>query len=156
MRTDWLFPTTVLLAASLTGCATSSPDQTVMSTQGATVVRAAQVTNVRDVTLRGGRPSGLGSFVGAILGGVAGSKIGSGTGSTAAGIGGAVAGSMAGQRVEESRIGRKTTELTLRFENGDIQTYQVDPDDSYRVGDMVDVTTNRGVTRVSRLAAQPQ
>lgn len=149
MRTNLLIPSMALAASLLASCA-SAPSEPVVSTQGSTLVRMAQVTNVRDVTVRGGRPSGIGSFVGAILGGVAGSKVGSGTGSTAAGIGGALAGGMAGQHLEESGTGSSTTELTVRFENGDIRTYQIDPSEHFRIGDTVKVTTANGVTRVIR------
>jgi outer membrane lipoprotein SlyB len=139
MHANLLFPTTILSIA-----------QPTMSTQGSTLVQTAQVTDVRDITIRGGRPSGLGSFLGAILGGVAGSKVGSGSGSTAASIGGALAGGMAGQHVEQSGISRSATELTLRFENGEMRTYQVEADGGYRIGYTVKVITNAGVSRVTR------
>lgn len=150
MRLDLLFPATILSIVMLAGCASSPPAQQVMSTQGATLVQTGQVTNVRDITVRGGRPSGLGSFLGAILGGVAGSKVGSGTGSTVASVGGAVAGSMAGQRVEQSGQSRSSVELTIRLDNGEERTYQVDPNESYRTGDMVKIVTSGGVARVTR------
>ncbi|MGH8809506.1 MAG: glycine zipper 2TM domain-containing protein [Noviherbaspirillum sp.] len=104
---------------------------------------------MRDVTVRDGRSSGLGSFVGAILGGVAGSKIGSGHGSTAATVGGALAGGMAGQHVEQSRSGSSTTELSVRFDNGDVRTYQIEPGESFRIGDTVRVITSGGMTRIT-------
>jgi hypothetical protein len=91
----------------LGGCA-SNPPEPLMSTRGSTIVQTGRVTDVRDVAVRGGRASGVGSFIGTIVGGVAGSKIGSGTGSTVAGIGGAVAGGMAGQRQRSDRTHRAT------------------------------------------------
>lgn len=139
----------ILLAATLVAGCASRPAQPVMSTQGSTVVQSATVTNVRDVTVRGGRPSGLGAFAGAVLGGIAGSRIGSGHGSTAAGIGGSVAGGMAGQHIEESGKSSSTTEVTVRFDNGETRTYHVEPGAGYRVGDTVKVTTSGGVSRIS-------
>ena len=139
----------VLIMALLTGCASTPPDP-LMSTQGSTIVQTGRVTDVRDITVRGGRPSGVGSFIGTILGGVAGSKIGSGTGSTAAGIGGAVAGGMAGQRVEEAGKSSSSTELTVQLDGGENRTYRVTPDQPYRIGDMVRVTTVNGVSTVTR------
>ncbi|RJF97766.1 glycine zipper 2TM domain-containing protein [Noviherbaspirillum saxi] len=137
-------------AALLPGCASSPPPpSTISSTQGTFLVQTAQVTNVKDVVLRDGRSTGLGSFVGSILGGVAGSKIGSGTGSAVAGIGGAVAGGMAGQHAEQSGSGRSTTEVTVRLDNGELRTFAVEPGESFRVGEMVKVTTNNGLVRLS-------
>lgn len=151
MRVNLLYPPALLSLALLAGCASSPPEQPVMSTQGTTLVQTGQVINVRDVAIRGGRPTGIGSFLGAILGGVAGSKVGSGTGSAVAGVGGAVAGGMAGQHVEESGISQKSTELTVKFDNGETRTYQVEPGKGYRTGDMVTVTTRGGVSQVTPL-----
>ena len=113
-------------------------------------MQTGRVTHVRDVTVRGGHPSGVGSFIGTILGGVAGSKIGSGSGSTAAGIGGAVAGGMAGQRMEEAGKVNTSTELTVQLDGGENRTYRVDAGDTFRVGDMVRITTVNGVSKVAR------
>lgn len=151
MRTNLLFPLALLSFALMAGCASSPPAQPIMSTQGTTLVQTGQVTNVRDIAIRGGHSTGIGSFLGAILGGVAGSKIGSGTGSAVAGVGGAIAGGMAGQRVEESGISQKSTELTVRFEDGEMRTYRVEPEKGYRIGDMVTVTTRAGVSQVTPL-----
>lgn len=148
MRAAVPVPAILLAAALSAGCA-SRPAQPVMSTQGSTVVQTATVTNVRDVTVRGGRPSGLGAFAGALLGGVAGGRIGSGHGSTAAGIGGAIAGGMAGQHIEESGKSHSATEVTVRFDNGETRTYRVESNASYRVGDTVNVTTSGGISRIS-------
>ena len=113
-------------------------------------MQTGRVTNVRDITVHGGHPSGVGSFVGAVLGGVAGSRIGSGHGSTAASIGGALAGSVAGQRVEESGKSSSSTELTVQLETGEVRNYRVDPGEAFRVGDVVRVTTVNGISRVTR------
>lgn len=133
----------------LAGCA-ANPPHPVMSTQGSTIVQTGRVTNIRDVTVRGGRPSGVGSFIGTIVGGVAGSKIGSGTGSTAAGIGGALAGGMAGQRVEEAGKSSSSTELTVQLDSGESRIYRVDAGEPHRVGDMVRITTVNGVSTLGR------
>lgn len=141
----------VLSIAILAGCASQPPVQSpTSSTQGATLVEVGNVTQLRDVAVYGKRPSGIGSFVGAVLGGVAGSRIGSGQGSTVAGVGGAVAGSMAGQKVEQSGQEKSMTEVSVRFDNGDTRTYQIEPDASLRVGDAVKVVTSGGVTRITR------
>lgn len=112
-------------------------------------MQTGQVINVRDVTVRGGRPSGIGAFAGAVLGSVAGSTIGSGHGSTVASIGGALAGGMAGQHVEESAAKDSRTEVTVRLDSGEVRTITVEPGTSFRIGDTVKVTTSAGVTRVT-------
>jgi outer membrane lipoprotein SlyB len=144
-----------LLAIALAGCAVQqSPQQTAQpansSTQGTTLVQTGEVTNVRDLTVSGGRTSGAGSFVGGVLGAIAGSNVGGGYGRTAAAIGGTVAGGAAGQQIERSGATSKVTEVTVRFPNGDVRTYNVDPKETFRIGDTVKVTTSQGITRVTR------
>lgn len=140
----------LLTGIALAGCASPPPAPSmVSSTQGSFLVQNAQVTEVKDVVLRDGHNSGIGSFVGSILGGIAGSRIGSGTGSTIAGIGGAVAGGMAGQHAEQSGSGRSSTEVTVRLDNGELRTFAVAPNESFRVGETVKVTTNNGQVRLT-------
>ncbi len=121
-----------------------------MTTQGSTLVQTGRVMNVRDITMRGGRPSGVGSFIGTIVGGIAGSKIGSGNGSTAASIGGAVAGGLAGHQVEEAGKSSSSTELTVQLDSGESRVFRVEPEEPFRVGDAVRITTVNGVSKVSR------
>ena len=145
---SWAAMVAALTLASCTS-APSSPPVT-SSTQGVTVVQTGQVTDVKDITRHDGRSTGLGSFIGSILGGIAGSNIGGGTGSAVAGIGGAVAGGLAGQHAEQSNSSRNSTELTVRFDSGEARTYAVAPEDNFRVGETVRVSTNNGVVRVTR------
>lgn len=151
MRTGLPVPFLLLAVALLSACAAQPPGRSLaMSTQGTTLVRVATVTDVRDVSVYGGRSSGgVASLVGAVLGGIAGSQIGSGTGSTIAGIGGSVAGSMAGQRMAQTGVVRKATELAVRFENGEVRTFQVEPGETFQAGDTVRVITQQGMTRIT-------
>lgn len=148
MPTSTRISISLLVIALLSGCA-SPPSQPVNSTQGTTLVETGQVVNVRDVTVRGGRSSGIGAFAGAVLGSVAASTIGSGHGSTVASIGGALAGGMAGQHVEESAASDSKTEVSVRLDSGEIRTFNVDPGTSFRIGDTVKVTTSAGMTRIT-------
>jgi outer membrane lipoprotein SlyB len=144
--------TAVIFASGilLIGCASPpAAEPMISSTQGSTVVRRAQVTDVRDVVMQGNRSSGLGSIAGAVLGGVAGSMIGGGNGSTVAGIGGAAAGGMAGQRAEQASGTTRTTEVTVRFDNGDVRSYRIEPGETFRIGDMVTVSTGHAGTRIT-------
>lgn len=146
----------VLACVALLGACASRPAPVTSSTQGTTLVQTGQVTEVRDVMRHGGRGSGIGSFLGAILGGVAGSNVGSGTGSTVASIGGAVAGSMAGQRMEESSMTAASTAVTVRLDNGEVRSFQLESGENYRVGDIVRVTTTGGISRLSPAAPPVQ
>lgn len=148
MRTVSLGAVTLLAIA---GCATQqAPQPLVSSTQGSTLVQTGQVTNVRDVTVSGGHSSGVGALVGGVLGGLAGSTIGGGYGSTAAAVGGTVAGGVAGQKLARAGATTKTTELTVRLSSGEERTYNVDPGESFRIGDTVKITTREGHTRITR------
>ncbi|HYD60677.1 MAG TPA: glycine zipper 2TM domain-containing protein [Noviherbaspirillum sp.] len=138
-----------LTAPLLIGCASNPPDP-LMTTQGSTLVQTGRVTNVRDVTVRGGRPSGVGSFISTIVGGIAGSKIGSGNGSTVASIGGAVAGGLAGHHAEEAGKSNASTELTVQLDSGENRVFTIEPEEVFRVGDAVRITTVNGVSKVAR------
>jgi outer membrane lipoprotein SlyB len=143
-------PVAITMTALLIGCAMEQPPQsTVSSTQGSTVVQSAQVTNVRDITIRGGPSSGIGAIVGTVLGSVAGNTPGGSNGRAAATVGGTVAGDMAGQQVEQSGVSKNITTLTVRFENGDTRTYDIEPGESFRIGDIVKITTSKGITRIT-------
>lgn len=137
-----------MIGCIVAGCAT--PQGTASSTLGTTLVQVGEVTNIRDITLAGGRTSGVGSFLGSLVGAIAGSQVGNGYGRTAAAIGGTVAGGVAGQKVESAGNTSKVTELSVRFTDGAVRTYNVDPGESFRVGDKVKVVTSQGTTRVTR------
>lgn len=130
------------LCVILAACSTQPPAPSpIASTQGAMLIRTAQIMNLRDVTTAGGRSPGIGTLIGGVLGGLAGNSIGSGYGRAIATAGGGVAGSMAGHRVEQAGSVTKRTEVTVRFADGEVQTYNVRPDEPFRIGDTVKVIT---------------
>jgi outer membrane lipoprotein SlyB len=137
----------VFLCAALAACASYEP---LMSTDGGTLVRTGQVVDVRDVTVSDNRTSGVGSFVGTILGAVAGSTVGGGNGRSLATAGGAVVGNVAGNRMEAAAATRNRTALTVRFENGDTRSYDLDPDPTLRIGQQVQVVTHLGRTTITK------
>jgi outer membrane lipoprotein SlyB len=143
-----------LTATMMTGCLSQpemQPDSSlapVSSTEGVTLVRSGIVTDVRDVTLRGGKSSAAGSLVGSMLGGFAGSAIGGGHGRTLATIAGAAAGGMAGQYAGKPRE-KSATKLTVRHENGDVNIYDAEPGATFRVGDAVKIITQRGNVKIT-------
>ena len=139
-------------AVALVACSSPPPrqGQILASTQGSKLVRGARVTDVRDISMHQGGSAALGGIVGTVLGGLAGSSIGGGNGSAVAGIGGAIAGGAAGQKLERSAVGTShASELTVQFDNGDVGTYQVDPGQSFRIGERVVVTSSAGRTTIT-------
>lgn len=146
-----VMPVLFFVAALSAGC-TSLADsrQESSSTQGTTLVQTGVVTDVRDIALRGGRHPAVGATVGALLGGIAGSNIGSGLGRTAATVAGATAGGIAGQHVGEADRGTSVTRVSVRFENGDVRSYDLDSGESFRVGEIVKVVTNGGKVNITR------
>lgn len=138
-------------AAALTSCALQS-DSTSMptsSTEGTTLVQSGYVTDVRDIIVHGDQRSVGGAAIGALLGGIAGSNIGGGLGRTAATVGGATVGGLVGQHVGKSNGGTPVSRLTVRFENGDVRSYDIEPDETFRVGEQVKIITNAGKVRVT-------
>ena len=108
------------------------------------------MTDVRNITVRSGQNSAAGSVVGSVVGGFVGSTVGSGHGRTVATIVGATAGGMAGQHAGMSHSGTSVTRLSVRFENGDVHTYDIDPDEAFLVGDPVKIIAHGGKVRVTR------
>lgn len=130
--------------AAFAGCA-SQPTETavpVSSTQGTTLVRIGYVTDVRDIAVYEDRLSSFGSLVGALVGGIAGNSIGSGYGQTIATVAGAAAGGIAGQHIVKANSSKSLTALTVRFDNGDVHTYDIESSEVFRVGDQVKIITN--------------
>jgi outer membrane lipoprotein SlyB len=136
-----LFP--ALTAAILTGCAATPPSlPPASSTTGTTLVQTAVVTDVRDLSVNAGQYAVPGSLIGGVLGGLAGNALGGGNGRALTTLGGALAGGVAGQRVGQAGSNRAVTRLTVRFDNGDLFTYDVEPGERFQVGDRVRVTSH--------------
>lgn len=67
--------------------------------------------------------SGGGAVLGGVIGGVLGNQVGHGKGKTAATVLGALGGAMAGNQIEKSQRSRNTYEITVRFDDGLIRTF---------------------------------
>lgn len=142
-------PLPLLCVTLLAGCAVPPSQTAVLSTQGSTLVQTGYVTEVRSVTLDQDQAPGVGAVVGAVLGGLVGNNIGGGDGRTLATVGGAVAGGVAGHQIEKSRNAKTVTALSVRFQNGEVRTYQVEPGEAFRIGDRVKLSSNNGQTRIT-------
>ncbi len=105
----------------------------------------ATVTNVEMV--RSGGSSGVaGAAVGGVAGGVLGNQVGSGRGRTAATVVGAIGGALIGNAVERnSAVGQGTGvyRVTVRMENGAMQSFDYQQEPNVRPGDRVRVDGNQ-------------
>jgi outer membrane lipoprotein SlyB len=97
------------------------------------------VESVREVTQKG-EGTGLGAVAGGVVGGVLGHQVGAGRGKDLATVAGAVGGAVAGHQIEKYQ--RKTTryEITVRMDDGTVQTINAESQPSWRGGDRVKVT----------------
>lgn len=140
------------MSLALGGCASHGPAAPTSSAASRSVgmVQSGQVTDVRDVVVDGGQASGVGGFLGSIAGAILGSQIGSGWGSTAASIGGSIAGGAAGNAVERNGNQRRSTQLTVRLDNGEHRQLAVGPGQNFQVGEQVRIVTENGVSHVVR------
>lgn len=145
----------LLLAAVLAGCATSSPDVVRRDeAQRQSVVYDAVVLSVRDVRIDGSQ-SGVGAITGAVVGGIAGSTVGGGRGSDVAAALGAIAGAAVANTIERSSTGEAGEELLLQFSNGERRTIvQGKGQDALRPGDAVVVIQTGQRFRVVRAPAR--
>jgi outer membrane lipoprotein SlyB len=146
-----IIPVFFLVAALSAGCTSmADPNPMISSTEGTTLVQIGVVTDIRDIAVRGGTQSGVGATVGALLGGIAGSSIGSGFGRSAATVAGATAGGIAGQQIAGSNSGTSVTRMSVQLENGAVRTYDLEPGESFRVGETVKVISNAGKISITR------
>ena len=149
-----------LVAASLTACATHSPDVIhPYEAQRMSSLSDATVLSVRPVTIDGVQ-SGLGAGVGAMAGGVAAANAASYHNSWAAGLLGAVLGGVIGNAVERGATQQNGVELLLQMRNGERRSIvQANGNEGWMVGEPVVLVTTGGRTRVTRapqVAPQPQ
>jgi outer membrane lipoprotein SlyB len=148
-----------LLVASLTACATHSPDVIQpYEAQRMAYLSDATVLSVRPVTIDGYQ-SGIGASVGAIAGGVAAANAASYYNSGWAGLVGAVFGGLLGNAVERSATMQNGVELLLQMRNGERRSIvQANGNEAWIIGEPVVLVTTGGRTRVTRapqVAPQP-
>lgn len=86
---------------------------------------------------------GVGTIAGAVVGGVLGNQIGSGTGRTAATVAGVAGGAMAGRALERGGQQDQVYRITLRMDDGTVQSLVQEASPSLRPGDRIRI--NNGV-----------
>jgi outer membrane lipoprotein SlyB len=148
----------VLVAMSLTACATHSPDVIhPYEAQRMSHLSDATILSVRPVTIDGYQ-TGAGASIGAIAGGVAAANAASYHNSGWAGFVGAIAGGLLGNAVERSATTQNAVELLLQMRNGERRSIvQATGSEAWMVGEPVVLVTTGGRTRVTRAPqAAPQ
>ena len=84
-------------------------------------------------------PIGAGAIAGAVVGGILGNQVGGGSGKTAATVLGAAGGAYAGHELEKRNQAQQSNvyQLTVRLNNGSLQTLTQSTSNDIRVGDRV-------------------
>ena len=142
---------TLVLAAALAACSTTSPDVIQRGdAQRLSQVQDATVLNVRDVVVEGSQ-SGAGAATGGVLGGIAGSSRSSGRESVAIGLVGAVAGALAGNAIERATTRESAVEVLVQLPSGERRAIvQAKGTENFVPGERVVLVTTGGKTRVVR------
>ncbi|MBV6750372.1 MULTISPECIES: glycine zipper 2TM domain-containing protein [Pseudomonas] len=113
-------------------------------------IRMGTIESLRPVKIEGSN-SPIGAGAGAIVGGVGGSAIGGGRGSIVTAVIGAVAGGVLGNMAEKGLTSAQGVEITVREDDGSMRAYvqEVQPNEIFRVGERVRISTVGGTSRVS-------
>jgi outer membrane lipoprotein SlyB len=142
---------TILIAATLAACTTSSPDVIRREdAQRLSTVQDAVVLSVRPVTVDGNQ-SGIGGAAGALVGGVAGSSVGGRRESAIVGVLGAVAGAVVGNAVERAGTKEDAYEILVQLRNGERRSIvQAKGKEALEAGDAVILINTGGKVRVTK------
>ncbi len=137
----------------LSGCSTTQgPVFTAAQAQKEQQLQYGVIQELRVVTIKDDRTSGIGGFGGAALGGILGSEASSGrVSSSITGVVGAIAGAVAGQQIEKSVAGTKPgLQITVKIQTGEslVIVQAKDENANFRVGDRVRVLRGSGSTQV--------
>ncbi len=140
------------VALALGGCQSSLTGDTYSRDEARQVqtVRMGTIESLRPVKIEGTKTP-IGAGAGAVVGGIGGSTIGSGRGSAVAAVIGAVAGGLLGAAAEEGVTRTQGVEITVRVDDGSMRAYvqEVQPNEVFRVGERVRITTVNGTSRVA-------
>ena len=90
----------------------------------------------------------LGTVAGAVVGGVLGNQVGGGTGRTAATVAGAAGGALAGRQLEKGQQTDQVYRVSVRMDNGAVQTLTQETTGGLQVGERVRVANGQIVERV--------
>lgn len=113
-------------------------------------VYKGRVTSVRLVKIQGN--SQAGTVIGGIAGALLGKEIGSGsTANTIGGVAGAGLGAVAGSRIQQAQGTKQGVEITVKLDTGRriSAVQEVNPRETFNVGDRVRVLSNGSKTRIT-------
>jgi outer membrane lipoprotein SlyB len=150
MRQFFSLSLSVLLALTLGGCASSSPDVIQRGdAQRLSLVEDGVVLTTRVVVVDGSQ-SGIGAAVGGITGAVAGAtRGGSSAESNVIGVLVGVAGAVAGNAIERAATREDATELVIQLKGGERRAVvQAKGGEVFAAGDAVILITTGGKVRV--------
>lgn len=141
----------VAIAATLSACATSSPDVVSRNeAQRLAQIQDATVLSVRPVVIDGSQ-SGAGAVTGGVVGGIAGASVGGHREAVAVGVLAAVAGAVVGNAVERAGTREEALEILVQLRNGERRSIvQAKGNETLVPGEPVILVTNSGKTRVMR------
>lgn len=150
-----------IVVLSLTACGTTTPNYPTTTspqatypasgTSGPNVMAGYGVVQGIDLVPRESAAAGIGvgTVAGAVVGGALGSQVGSGRGRTAATVAGAAGGALAGRAMEGSAQPQgHVYRLTLRMDDGTVQSLVQESQPSLRIGDRIRIGSNGVVERL--------
>lgn len=114
----------------------AAPAPVAKSASTAACVDCGKVLGV-EIVERKGEGSALGMVGGGVAGALLGNQFGKGTGKTLATVAGAAGGAYAGKKVEEHVKTAKVWVVKVRFDSGDVQSYEFEQDPGMAAGDPV-------------------
>jgi len=146
MKTHSLLLASLFAVGILAGCATPDQRQTSTDTGYSSNYVAYGVVESIQQSSSGIANSGIGAgtIIGGVVGGVVGSQVGGGTGKTIATVAGVAGGALIGHEVDKNRqTNNLTYTVSVRLNNGDLQTIHLDGISDLRVGDRVRIENNQ-------------
>ena len=147
----------VAVAATLSACATSSPDVVSRNeAQRLSQIQDATVLSVRPVVIDGSQ-SGAGAVTGGVVGGIAGASVGGHREAVAVGVLAAVAGAVVGNAIERAGTREEALEILVQLRNGERRSIiQAKGTETLTPGEPVSLVSSNGKTRVMRAPAVTQ
>jgi outer membrane lipoprotein SlyB len=147
----------VAVAATLSACATSSPDVVSRNeAQRLSQIQDATVLSVRPVVIDGSQ-SGAGAVTGGVVGGIAGASVGGHREAVAVGVLAAVAGAVVGNAIERAGTREEALEILVQLRNGERRSIiQAKGTETLTPGEPVILVSSNGKTRVMRAPAVTQ
>lgn len=147
----------VAVAATLSACATSSPDVVSRNeAQRLSQIQDATVLSVRPVVIDGSQ-SGAGAVTGGVVGGIAGASVGGHREAVAVGVLAAVAGAVVGNAIERAGTREEALEILVQLRNGERRSIiQAKGTETLAPGEPVILVSSNGKTRVMRAPAVTQ